>query len=111
MMKRIFFVSVLMMFGACGLNATGHCDFRTKEMRCQERDGLPTTLTALQALCSTAQGKYGDGECPRVGAIGGCDMSVFANPVRDWYYTDAAHNVTTVDQVKTKCEGSTFLTP
>ncbi len=110
-MKRVFFVSALFLFGACGLNATGHCDFRTKEQRCQEREGLPTTLAALQGLCSTAQGTYGDGECPRTGVIGGCDMSEFANPVRDWYYPDAAHNVTTAEQVKTKCEGKPFLTP
>lgn len=111
MMKRVYFVGALMFLTSCGLNSTGHCDFRPKESRCQERDGLPTTLTALQGACSAAQGTYGDGACSRVGIIGGCDLSEAANPVRDWYYTDSAHNLTTADQVKAQCAGKPYLSP
>ena len=100
----------LVLLTSCGLNSTGHCDFRPQHSRCQERDGLPTTLVAFQQLCG-ASGKYGDGACSRVGVIGGCDLSDLANPVRDWYYPDAAHNRTTADQVKAECDGKAFLSP
>ena len=110
-MKSVWMVSVLLMLSGCGLNSTGHCDFRPKESRCQEREGLPTTLAALQQLCGASGGTYADGACPRTGVLGGCDLSEIANPVRDWYYPDAAHNLTTADQVKMQCSGKPFLSP
>lgn len=95
----------------CGVNGTGACDFRAKQSRCQEREGLPTTLVAFEQLCKTSQGAYLSGPCPRENAIGGCDLSEVANPIRDWYYSDPSRNLTTTEQVKAKCEGKPFIAP
>src|SRR5215472_16701500 len=111
-MRHILFVLSLALVPSCGaLNSTGHCDFRPKQDRCQERDGVATTLVAFQQLCGPSGGTYGSDACPRAGVIGGCDLSEAGNPVRDWYYTDASKGITTADQVKAMCNGQPCLSP
>ena len=66
---------------------------------------------AFEQLCKTSSGIYSSGTCPRGNILGGCDLSEAANPVRDWYYTDASKSLTTADQARAKCEGKPFLTP
>lgn len=109
-MRTLLLCVSLLSPAACGAG-TGRCDFRPKEARCQEREGLPTTLVAFEQLCKTSGGQYTSGACDRQGSIGGCDISEVANPVRDFYYTDAAHNLTTADHVKAKCGSKPFIAP
>ena len=110
-MKVFWFLSMVTLCASCGLNSTAYCDFRPKESRCQERDGIFTTIAAFKQTCGVAQGQAGDGPCPREGIVGGCDMSEVSNPVRDWYYSDPAHQVTTPAQVMAKCDGKPYLAP
>src|SRR6476620_455709 len=109
-MKR--FVLALLLSGCGALDQTGHCDFRPKENRCQERTGLPTTLTAFEQTCKALPNSaYADGPCPHAGSLGGCDVSEVGNTVHDWYYADPDSGFTAASNVMTECAGKSYLSP
>lgn len=62
------------------------CEFTTQS-RCQERTGSDASTvaaTAFRSLCSSSEGTYRDGACPRANIVAGCNVS---SNVIDWFYS------------------------
>ena len=103
----------LSLAAACGaVEQTSHCDFRPKKNRCQERRTLPTSTAVWEATCKAIpDSTYRSGACPKENRIGGCDLSEPANPIIDWYYSDASSSIKTAADVMKECAGKTYLAP
>ena len=122
-MRKFGVIVVMGLFTACGIitgqTKTGSCDFRGGQdttLRCETiKDSDPVgqtpTLAALKSLCSTGQGIYIDGECPRAGIVAGCQLggnqSGAGEVTTNWYYDNPDAGSTldrylSPDDVKTK---------
>lgn len=102
-------VLMFLLLGGCDLLGdaamTRSCVLPNGE--CQEYGVFGPDLLALQGVCESVGGQWGDGECPRDGITGGCEDIDASNPwdVTTWFY--AADGYATADDVRAECEDGT----
>jgi hypothetical protein len=111
-MVRFLLVCVLVGVGACSsVPDQGSCDGRPKVQVCTDflENKTNQTRSALDGLCV---GTYSDDLCGRTGALGGCECAGCENGrLVEWYFPDAANNVTTAEDVMAACGTKTFVAP
>jgi len=78
---------VALLLGGCGLLPTASCDFRPIQPRCQEKRDT-VSAEVFKGTCAGAMWHASDGECPKDGQVGGCNLGKQGDgsTVIDWYY-------------------------
>jgi hypothetical protein len=114
-MKRGALLFVVLAFG-CGAPSptTGSCDYRTSPTNpyCQDYSGSAAAVAAYKGPCTTANGKWSDGTCPRSDAFGGCRMTSSTITETNWFYVGGPYN-SEADVMNACAQGSTsmFVSP